>query len=210
MPKFLSRGRACDGCLRAIIGRPRHGFCDACWRAVIELPAVPARGVCRLYEYGPPLDAALARLKYHRGFHTARTLAGLIAARWSELPLTDAVQLVPVPSNPGRVLARGSHHTLLLAQWLVAALPSHQLSIRRALRRTGGPSQVGANRRARLANAARSFRAHHPTAAQLRGATVLVLDDVYSTGATMHACLSALAVHQPKQLLGLALLHRVA
>jgi predicted amidophosphoribosyltransferase len=94
--------------------------------------------------------------------------------------------LVPVPPHPERQRREGFDQ----AAWLAAALGrAARLPVARPLRRTDGCApQIGLARRERLANAPGSVRAW---SASPPGPLVLV-DDVYTTGATLDACAHAL------------------
>jgi ComF family protein len=103
--------------------------------------------------------------------------------------LTDADALVPVPLHPWRLWRRGFNQ----AEDLARALSDHRVPVLRALRRaraTQPQSALHAN--ARRANVSGAFRVNAWTArgeaswqSRLAGATLVLVDDVTTTGATL-------------------------
>lgn len=95
--------------------------------------------------------------------------------------------LIPVPLHPTRKAERGYNQ----AEWLAEAVVS-QTGIEcfpNALVRTRNtPHQVGANAAERQANVADAFE---PAGEALQGRHVVLLDDVFTTGATLQACAQA-------------------
>jgi predicted amidophosphoribosyltransferase len=98
----------------------------------------------------------------------------------------EAVALVPVPADPLRRRRRGIDHAGRLAAQLG---PRCGLPVVRALERRpalGGGRQAGRSRRARL-RADVGVRTRGPAPA-----TAVLVDDVHTSGATLHACALAL------------------
>jgi ComF family protein len=94
--------------------------------------------------------------------------------------------LVPVPAHARRRRSRGFNQAFEIA---AALAREGGLPVRDALRRVRAPSQVGLERRARLVNARGSARARSSFAVPQRA---VLVDDVYTTGATLDACAHAL------------------
>jgi ComF family protein len=140
---------------------------------------------CALYRAGQtsPLIDALHRFKYGRDV----TLAGPLGAyltRHAPFPIDHDVVL-PVPLHLERLRWRGFNQSLLLADAVARAA-------RRPLRRMAlekqraTPPQVGLDEAARRHNVRGAFVARQPAA--VRGRTVLLIDDVMTTGATVDEC----------------------
>lgn len=170
----------------------------ACPRCAIPLPA-PAEtcGTClqrppplsvvhAACVYAAPIDRLLPRFKFHRDLAAGRLLAQLMAEACIALPRPDA--LVPIPLHRARLRQRGYDQALELAKPLAHAL---QLPLMDGLlirsRATAAQSELDAvARRRNLRNAfvVRSGRA--------LPAHVVLIDDVMTTGATLHAAAKAL------------------
>jgi predicted amidophosphoribosyltransferase len=112
----------------------------------------------------------------------ARPFGRLLAAALPVLPGSDP-RIVPVPSRRAAARRRGGQHMLLVAEHIGAPVwPVLRLD-RRA------KDSVGLDPAARAAN----LSGRVSCAAVDRGAEVILLDDVITTGATAAACCSALA-----------------
>jgi ComF family protein len=97
--------------------------------------------------------------------------------------LTEETIIVPVPTATLRVRLRGYDHAWLLAKNLGKYLdrPSQRL-----LSRYGHTRQVGAGRAKRQEQLSGAFYPRNPKA--IKGARVLLVDDILTTGATIEEC----------------------
>jgi predicted amidophosphoribosyltransferase len=131
---------------------------------------------CRsLLVYDGPVRALVAGLKY--GNH--RSAVGWLGEGLANLAPPDAHVVTWAPTAPARRRQRGYDQARVLAKALAARL---RLPLRATLRRSGPlVAQTGLDRAARLANPT-----FEPTA-DLSGLTVLLVDDVLTTGATLQA-----------------------
>jgi predicted amidophosphoribosyltransferase len=182
--------QVCDGCRAELrgIGPPLCERCGAptAWpvRRCAEcagrrLAFARARAAV---EYDGPVRRIVAAWK-ERGL---RRLAGWAAAVVADaVPRPNAAVLTYVPGDPDRRLLRGHHPAERLAKELtrVWELPCAPLLVRNR----GSPRQRGLTQRERRRNVAGAFRAAAPVPA-----AVLLVDDVYTTGATVSAAASAL------------------
>lgn len=146
--------------------------------------------------YSPEAMRLVHDLKYHRGNHLAPALAPLLDALWGETPQLREHRdwvLVPVPIRFGRLWTRGFNQ----AEELALALAKRRgLPLLHALerRKTDVASQTRLSAVLRERNAR---RAYHPLRAYAAGKRtlpphLLLIDDVYTTGATLRACAAAL------------------
>jgi ComF family protein len=133
------------------------------------------------------MELLIQRFKYLGWRHLAEPLAELVAERLVVEGLA-ASAVVAVPLHSGRHRQRGFNQAELLAIDLRRRLklkrPPGQLVRIRAT-----PPQVGHDRRRRLDNVRSAFSWRGPG---LAGRSVMVVDDVATTGATLDACAAAL------------------
>jgi predicted amidophosphoribosyltransferase len=137
-------------------------------------------------------------LKYSRRL----SLAGVAAeAMLRALPRSEAVgAVVPVPPGPWRWRWRGFDPAEEIA---IALSQLAGLRLMRCLRRADGRRQVGRRRRERLSDPPRvGLDGDAPRAA-------LLVDDVWTTGATLSACAQALRSGGSRRVIALTLAHAV-
>lgn len=173
-------------------GQPRHR-CRSCALPVPE--GVAVCGAC--VREPPPLDACyaavpyaypwstlLARFKFNGEPGWARALAERMeAAPGVREEIARADRVLPLPLAPRRLAERGFNQALLLARALAGAKVDASLLLR--LRETG--SQTALDRKERRANVRHAFGIEPLRAGALRGQSVLLVDDVMTSGASLHA-----------------------
>jgi len=197
----------CVGCERA-----GHLLCPACAQAVEEVgKSICMRcgrqqqqrtdqcAACIKEEESPltlmraaalhtwPLREAIHALKYEGQPALADPLARYLCAVFSRPPWValhaDIDAVIPAPLHARRKAERGYNQATLLARHLCLAtgLPLQTGWLQRT---EFTRPQVGLNAQERRANVADAFTA----GPHVRGKTLLLIDDVYTTGATMTAC----------------------
>lgn len=210
----------CVSCDRAIPpSAAERVVCAVCWARCPPLPS-PRCGRCwsplpRDAEPGPvcrtcrpwpasvravrsafrmaEVPRALVHALKYGGWEAA---AGPMGRRMAAMTLPEdareeASLVVPVPTGRARARERGYNQAERLAAAVAAewGLPCRPDALVRT-RQTG--SQTSLHPDERRANVARAFAAPAPSAAPLRGAHVVLVDDVWTTGATALECVRAL------------------
>ena len=191
-------GPLCARCWGAL---PRHasGVC-ACGVPLLSPPAAVC-GRCRrglspfargasLGPYDGALRVVIQELKYRGRQRAATQLAQrLDRERAVQDVLAGADVLVPVPLHPRRRRERGFNQAELLAAELGrrTGLP---VSSGALVRRTDTASQAGLTAARRRANVTGAFAVRHRS--RVAGRVIVLIDDVYTTGATARACAAAL------------------
>ena len=203
----------CPAC--GVITAQPHRFCLACWQSLAVL-GEPCCARCGLpFDYGsgddvecgrclaePPrfdrLRAAVAygeiarkvalKLKYSGRPGVAATLAGLMARHLA--PGDDAL-LVPVPLHRWRIWKRGYNQSALIAAALSqrSGIPVALDALRRI---KATPPLRGLGRRERALTVRGAFKVAEAGKGAVAGRRVILVDDVFTSGATAGACAGAL------------------
>jgi ComF family protein len=167
-------------CPRCGIELEHAGSCG-CRRRLRSLSSLRSAAV-----YGGPLERLLQRFKYEGRRSLAQPLGHLLAESLIlDGVVADAVTCVPL--HPRRRRRRGYNQAELLARE-VARL-THLPFLDGLVRELDTPPQVGLDRRRRLENVREAFAWQ---AQDLGRCSVLLIDDVATTGATLDACAAAL------------------
>lgn len=135
-----------------------------------------------------PLNAAIQYFKYHRDLSTGKALAAL-GAKHFPFAGEEYDLLVPVPLHLQRLRWRGFNQSLILAQAIGRV---HGITVDPwVLERTRSTSpQTHLTESERRANVRGAFTV--TAAERLGGKQVLLIDDVYTSGATVAECTRAL------------------
>jgi ComF family protein len=185
----------CAGC-GAILDRPLDGcVCRNCWdgiRPVADLAFDSGEPLATLTSVGA-YDGALREIIHALKYQGRRSIAAKLAAFMrvgAARVLRDADCVVPVPLHWRREHARGFNQARELARHLELPLVE-ALSRRRRTR-----PQVELSAEARRANVQGAFEARRPrllrTTHTVTGLTIVLVDDVATTGATLAACAAVL------------------
>ena len=173
----------CARCGDALAGAPDAvAWCEACRRTP------PAFAVARsVAAYEGPLRAAIHALKYRHHRAVAESLGALLARGLPPEAAAGVTAVVPVTLHRIRLSTRGFNQSALLARPVAAALgvPLVADAIRRLHQETPQATLGAAARRRNVAAAFEPDR-------RLVSGRVLLVDDVFSTGATADACARAL------------------
>lgn len=125
--------------------------------------------------------------------HSDRTDAAVHLARWMQRTGGDLLAgcdvIVPVPLHRWRLFMRTYNQAALLANAL-GRLAGKDVAVDALTRIKATPSQGGLDRGARRRNVGGAFAVTSP--ARIKGKTVLLIDDVFTTGATAEACVKQL------------------
>ncbi len=154
-------------------------------------------------DYPPPFASARAALKYNDhsrdlilGFkhadqtHAARAFVPWLKMAGSEM-LGAADALIPVPLHRWRLLKRRYNQSAIMAAYLgkECGIPIlHQALIRTRATSTQGHLSYAERKK----NVKRAFTVHPRYQSDIKDKTLILIDDVYTTGSTVKECTKAL------------------
>jgi competence protein ComFC len=148
--------------------------------------AFTAARACGIYEGA--LRASVLALK--RQAHVAGRLRQVLFETARRAPLSSATCIVPVPLHPERERMRGFNQAALLARELsrLTHLPVGDQSLVRTAHTER--HRAGMDAQARRESVETAFAVRHQR--MIQGERILLVDDVFTTGATASACARAL------------------
>lgn len=175
----------CPCCALPLASDTGAARCGAC---LSRAPAFDATIV--LQDYAPPLDRFVLDLKFDARLGLAQELGERLARALHRYRRQSDVLIVPVPLAPKRLAERGFNQT-----WEIARAMARRLGVSadaRALRRIRATApqaglDVGARRR--------NLRGAFDVQARVCGKTMIVVDDIMTTGVTLDAAARVLKRH---------------
>ena len=206
----LAYPQVCAICGRSVEQRKFGVVCEACWNESkiftgeetlclkcgaldgvrcgrCESQAFTAARAVGLYEGA--LRESVLLLK--RQPHLSQQLEALLVSAAVRDPLNACTRIIPVPLHDKRLKARGFNQASVIAQTLSRSLslPLDEVSL---LRVSGTERyRAGLDAKGRHETVAEAFTVRHPRL--VAGEDILLIDDVFTTGATVSACAEALA-----------------
>ncbi len=190
-------------------------ICASCLAALSPLPSSYTRHTlladlteCFLDDLFIPFDfdAVIQSIshgfKYRKMPRLAESTGRLLAREIrSQLAVPEMALLIPVPIHPLRQLEREYNQSLHIARGFRDVLPI-PLADEILQRSRYTSTQTRLNRTQRQFNVKDAFQVHNSQ--RLSGKTVFLLDDVYTTGATMNECAWLLKENGATAVIGLA------
>lgn len=199
---FLPSGNLphfCPACLDSlpVVSAP---FCARCGLPLRVGDAATRCGSCLttrdgvdkirfLFRYDETVARLVHGLKFRAHFTMLSSLGPLVQTAGILRGLAPFDYIIPVPLSSWRLRRRGYNQSLLLAR---ALLPedTHKIRLNLLKRPQGGRPQRGLSGSERLYNVRGCFHVIRP--ADLQGKSVLLVDDVLTTGATIQECAAIL------------------
>jgi len=190
--KPIDHTRACPICDYPDIGNNK---CPDCANSV---PVFTALRSFTIYE--GPFRNAIHRLKYHSDIGIAEILGNYLVEVYSSVDWQPDL-ITAVPLSPDRYKQRGYNQSALVARYLSwrIKIPFAPKAVVRAKETT---SQVGLDGNQRRSNVENAFLADPQ---RCRGKSILLIDDVATTGATLSSCAQAFHRAGASRVFGLTL-----
>lgn len=184
-------GTLCTRCGESLESPATDPLCRICQSAPPPYEKAVAHGV-----YSGTLRALIHLLKYDGMEPIAKRLGALLAEQMLAIPgLPPDLLVVPVPLFAAKQRQRGCNQAERLARSAIAVLRRRRPEMRLKLvagalkRQRATESQAGLSPHQRRTNVRGAFFVAKP--AQVAGRDLLLIDDIYTTGATARACSQA-------------------
>jgi ComF family protein len=203
----------CSNCKTTLDELAAAPACDLCGMSLAypdaPCPYCQGKGIAhyervgRIGRYDPPLKLLVHNLKYHRRWIVGELLADrLLACRAARAILEQADCIVPVPLHRVRQFLRGYNQAQVIADRLSrkSSVPMVDAVVRQRYTRTQTHLH---SRHRRMLNLRGAFKLIDPQ--QVHRRRVVVIDDVFTTGATLQTLARALRPAKPASLCAIVL-----
>ena len=194
----LPEMQCCPGC-----GGRMSGILGVCPQCLVE-PERPWQYAYTLGAYRGGMRELIRRFKFYNTPELARPFGYLLAGKLREIEFVPDM-IIPIPLHFGRQLLRGYNQSMLLAQIVGRECSIPVCDI---LHKTGRRSkQSKRSRQDRHRELSGSFTV--TSSEMIRNKNILLLDDVFTTGATLHAAAAVLSDHAPAGIMVMTLARAV-
>lgn len=221
--------QSCQICEKSVEFRSDGFVCGECWQdthifdgeeiicwkcsAFLKVGVPEAKVFCRRCEtdaydaaysiglYEKALSVSILNLK-KQPFLPAR-LRKLVCNAFDKLSFHEIDLIIPVPLSAARLRERGFNQAAVIAQTIAghANLPIDETSLRRIINTE--KHRVGMDRKARLESVQNAFEVKRPKL--LKGKNILLVDDVFTSGATVSSCAEALKIQGAEKVYALTI-----
>ncbi len=150
--------------------------------------------------YQPPISQLIKALKYQHTRAAGKMLAQLLFLHIN-FPEFDLITSAPISKK--RLNERGFNQAQLIAEELASKLNKPFKKLLKKIKDT--KKQARSSFQQRLSNLSDCFRVESPYRDFVKNKTILIIDDVISTGSTLNECAKTLKASGAKQVIGVAL-----
>lgn len=188
----------CTKCLNILeYYQGRHLSFESCETYYDEL-------IC-LYPYKGILKSKMLQLKFYRHTYLAKTFGDIVAYTITKRKI-KADYIIPVPISQKRLRERGFNQTELMAKTISQLTNINMKS--KILNKTKDnlkQSMVELNQRSKNVSQVYEIKKNN----EIKGRTVILIDDIYTTGATMNECAKILKKNGVAKVIAIAVLYSI-
>lgn len=171
----------------------QEALCQQCFEQIKFMK--PHLGIYSVSAYEGVLRTAIHRFKFKKRKALAEPLGILLVKYLSHIPNFDIDVIIPVPLHPRRLRQRGFNQSELLAKVLGKYFGIPVVDALERIRDT--KAQFDLPREERLRNVTGAFKVSQFNLVYNK--RILLLDDIYTTGATIAECSKALKIAGAKR-----------
>jgi len=170
----------CNKCGKILNSSYNENTCEICAKYTREFDFARA-----LFQYDQYSMNIIMKIKKQADNYVAKICANKLYRKYNEL-FTNADFIVPVPSHWIRILKRGYNPANIIAYELSKISGTKYMNLLKRIRRT--KYQKEKNFKERLENVKNAFKCKE----NLHNKSIILVDDVFTTGATLNSCSKAL------------------
>jgi len=199
----------CTVCKSHDIAYP-SGICTLCKKYLFSSCTPPVTATEHVKEifsclyYKNIVKRYICNFKYYRDHHAINISKDIIQRKIRhEFPKNIAPDLIiPIPLHRTKYIIRGFNQSVIIAKILsdIICVP---VSSDNLIKVKNTPAQTSLTRKQRLKNLNNSFSVLRPS--MLSGRSILIVDDIMTTGTTLDICASELIKHEVKDIYGFTL-----
>lgn len=154
------------------------------------------RGAASVFEFSGLMQEAIYRLKYDGEVNLAPLLGAFMAEKLVEKGW-DIDLIIPVPLHPDRLSERGFNQSYLLSKEIgrECGIDVSDSILKRVVYTK---SQVSLSRLERMFNVKNAF--HADNGDDIKNKSILIVDDIMTTGATLNECSKAISIFSPESI----------
>ncbi len=198
-------------------GKIGSALCAICERAITTKPRALSATTATLFDYRNPIvKKAIWALKYSRRkaigvyFGTALYREFFKQLSYGTKKTTEEILIIPIPASEKALSTRGYNHAGIIAKTIVraGAADGLRLVLRDDIlvkKKEVGPQAHTRRKSDREKNVHNVFDCKDGE--DITGKTVILIDDVITTGSTVTEAKRALKLHHPKRILAIAVAH---
>lgn len=175
--------QACPGCA---IPTEDGATCANCLQSYSQ----PVQNAFCAFRYDYPVNQLIQHMKFHSRLDIAAFFGGQMARRAFQQGLSLPECFIPVPLHPSRLAGRGFNQSLELAR-IIARETRTPVNYKTCARTHNTPAQTGLSAQQRRRNIKGAFEIGRKTLPQYQ--RVAIIDDVVTTGSTVHELARALS-----------------
>lgn len=179
MPMFNTHIHMCQLCTLSPV--VKFSVCNDCWKNLSWLKKDVIRqdfSIWAACTYDYPLDRIIQQFKYQQQLHYQSLLSGILA----QVHYHQIQAIIPMPISTARLIERGFNQSILIAQDLSQKL---RAPLWHPILRTAHHTQKGLTRQERLSGITQQFYIDPKNILSFK--RVLIVDDVVTTGSSIHA-----------------------
>ena len=170
----------CIGCEKAA-GLNKYGFCSMCMSQIIFLQNRNQSYLRHIARYNGPMKKAICAFKYKRRKFYGKKFAALTLDFLKRNDFPEFETIIPVPIYWKKEFTRGFNQSALISAYLSKWL-NKELLLGNLVKIKNTHSQTELDENRRKESVKDSFTVKKP--ASIKEKKILLIDDVYTTGAT--------------------------